>query len=160
MKKLLAIGLALVMMLAVCVPAFAADITTDGGTGTSIIKTSTQTAGGDEGAGFTVTIPAENTIYWDTLSTDFHYSITSQLGPITGVRVTVSDTDDAYVMTDDFDNTLAYSLSNTVGETESPVVNDFEGTYTVNISEDAWNAAVVSEYQDQLTFLAQLIYIF
>ena len=61
MKKLLAVALAVVMMLAVCVPAFAADITTDGGTGTAIIKTSTQTAGGEDGAGFTVTIPAENT---------------------------------------------------------------------------------------------------
>lgn len=159
MKKILAIALSVVMLLAVSVPAFAADITTDGGTGTAIIKTSTQTSGGEEGAGFTVTIPAENTIYWDAPSTDFHYSITSQLGPITGVRVTVSDADDAYVMNDDFDNTLAYSLSNIVGETDSPVVNDFQGTYTVNIAEEAWNAAVVSEYQDQLTFLAQLIYL-
>ena len=36
MKKVLSIALAVVMMLAVCVPAFAADISTDGGTGTTL----------------------------------------------------------------------------------------------------------------------------
>lgn len=156
MKKLLAVALAVVMMLAVCVPAFAADITTDGGTGTAIIKTSTQTAGGEDGAGFTVTIPAENTIYWDALSTNLTYTVTSQLGPNTGVQVTVDDTDQAYVMVDAESNTLAYSLANTTGTTTSPVAN-VEFTYTVNVAEAAWNAAVVSEYADELTFTAELV---
>lgn len=157
MKKLLAMALAVVMMLAVCVPAFAADITTDGGTGTAIIKTSTQTAGGEDGAGFTVTIPAENTIYWDALSTNLTYTVTSQLGPNTGVQVTVDDTDQAYVMVDAESNTLAYSLANTTGTTTSPVVNAKEFTYTVNVAEAAWNEAIVSEYADELTFTAELV---
>lgn len=157
MKKLLAMALAVVMMLAVCVPAFAADITTDGGTGTAIIKTSTQTAGGEDGAGFTVTIPAENTIYWDAQSTSLEYTITSQLGPNTGVQVTVDDTDKAYVMTDANGYTLAYTLADTTGTTTSPVVNAKSFPYTVNVAEAAWNAAVVSEYADELTFTAELV---
>lgn len=157
MKKILAIALSVVMLLAVSVPAFAADIKTDGGTGTAIIKTSTQTSGGEEGAGFTVSIPAENTIYWKALSTDLKYTVTSQLGPNTGVQVTVDDTDKAYVMTDENDYTLAYSLANTTGITASPVVNGAEFTYTVNVAEEAWNAAVVSEYADELTFTAELV---
>ncbi len=157
MKKLLAMALAVVMMLAVCVPAFAAEITTDDGKGTSIIKTSTQTAGGEEGAGFTVTIPAENTIYWDAQSTDLTYTITSQLGPNTGVQVTVDDTDQAYVMTDANSYTLAYTLADTVGVTTSPVVNAEEFTYTVNVAQTAWDAAIVSEYADELTFTAELV---
>lgn len=157
MKKLLAVALAVVMMLAVCVPAFAADITTDGGTGTAIIKTSTQTAGGEDGAGFTVTIPAENTIYWDAQSTSLEYTVTSQLGPNTGVQVTVDDTDKAYVMTDENDYTLAYTLADTTGTTTSPVVNAQSFAYTVNVAEAAWNAAVVSEYADELTFTAELV---
>ena len=157
MKKLLAMALAVVMMLAVCVPAFAAEISTDGGTGTAIIKTSTQTAGGEDGAGFTVTIPAENTIFWDAQSTSLTYTITSQLGPNTGVQVTVFDTDKAYVMTDENDYTLAYTLADTTGTTTSPVVNAEAFTYTVNVAEAAWNAAVVSEYADELTFTAELV---
>ena len=51
MKKILAVALALVMMLAVSIPAFAADITTDGGTGESVVKTSTQNEDGEEAAG-------------------------------------------------------------------------------------------------------------
>ena len=62
MKKVLSIALAVVMMLAVCVPAFAADITTDGGTGTTIIKTATTTSGGDDARRFTVTVPADQEI--------------------------------------------------------------------------------------------------
>lgn len=157
MKKLLAMALAVVMMLAVCVPAFAADITTDGGTGTAIIKTSTQTAGGDDGAGFTVTIPAENTIFWDAQSTSLTYTITSQLGPNTGVQVTVDDTDKAYVMTDENGYTLAYTLADTTDTTTSPVVNAEAFYYTVNVAEAAWNAAIVSEYADELTFTAELV---
>ena len=64
MKKILAIALALVMMLAVCVPAFATDIATNGGTGDTTLQTLTTDEDGNPVAGFTVTIPATVDIPW------------------------------------------------------------------------------------------------
>ena len=159
MKKLLAVALAVVMMLAVCVPAFAADITTDGGTGTAIIKTSTQTAGGEDGAGFTVTIPAENTIYWDALSTNLTYTVTSQLGPNTGVQVTVDvdDPTDDLLLTDTNGLTLAYWIQNSFAVMDGPVVDAQACTFTVCVDKEAWDAAPVSAYSDTLTFTASIV---
>ena len=157
MKKLLAVALAVVMMLAVCVPAFAADITTDGGTGTAIIKTSTQTAGGEDGAGFTVTIPAENTIYWDALSTNLTYTVTSQLAPNKAVRVDVDDPTGDLLMTDTNGLTLAYWIQNSFAVMDGPVVDAQACTFTVCVDTEAWDAAPVSEYSDTLTFTASIV---
>ena len=75
MKKFFAVALALVMLFALCVPAFAADIAVDGGTGDVIIKTDTKidTNGDDIGdtdaESFKVSIPADTTIPWGTADT-------------------------------------------------------------------------------------------
>lgn len=168
MKKLMAIALALVMMLAVMVPAFAAtgtweeydangDLTATADGKTDII-TSTDKADGTEGAWYTVTIPASQTIYWGEESTEIIYYIRSQLGPKTGVHVTVADEDGAYEMTDKVNTDLKplpYTLAGQTDETtQNPVMTD--GQYAVQVQVDAadWDAAVVSEYTDTLLFTA------
>ncbi len=173
MKKLMAIALALVMMLAVMVPAFAVTetwekydeegaITTTPDSQT-LIKTSTQKLD-DEGnpvdaAWFTVTIPAETTIYWGEESTELIYYIRSQLGPDTGVHVTVADKDNAYTMTDDDHpdlKGLPYTLAGqTDVTTADPVLPTGQYAVQVQVAENDWNAAVISEYADVLTFSAE-----
>ncbi len=157
MKKILAVVLALVMLLAVSVPAFAANITTDGGRGEAVVKTSTQKENGEEAAGFTVSIPAENVIPWDSLSKDFTYTVTSQLAPAKAVRVDVADADDGLVMTDTTGLTLAYWLQNTSAVMDGPVVNAQNCTFTVCVSQDNWDAAAVTEYSDTLLFTASIV---
>lgn len=157
MKKILAIVLALVMMLAVSVPAFAVDIATDNGKGESVVKTSTQNEDGEEAAGFTVSIPAENIVPWDSLSKDFTYTVTSQLAPAKAVRVDVADADDGLVMTDTTGLELAYWLQNSYAVMDGPVVNAQSCTFTVCVSQDNWDAAPVSEYSDTLLFTASIV---
>ncbi len=104
MKKLVAVVLSMIMMFAVCVPAFAADpvspvasdiqITDDSPevvdgkqTEDSILKTSTQKKDGTEGATYTVTIPAETIIPWEETLQLFTYNVKTQLA--SGKRLTV-----------------------------------------------------------------------
>lgn len=157
MKKILAMALSLVMMLAICVPAFAVDIATDGGTGEALVKTSTQNEDGEEAAGFTVSIPAENIVPWDSLSKDFTYTVTSQLAPGKAVRVDVADADDGLVMTDTTGLELPYWLQNTYAVMDGPVVTAQSCTFTVCVSQDNWDAAPVTEYSDTLLFTASIV---
>lgn len=161
MKKILAIVLALVMLLAVSVPAFAADVTitdeSDPKTGEAVVRTSTQNEDGEEAAGFTVSIPAENIVPWDATSTDFQYTVTSQLAPNKAVRVDVDDPTGDLLMTDANGLTLAYWIQNSFAVMDGPVVDAQACTFTVCVDSEAWNAAPVSEYSDTLLFTASIV---
>ena len=89
MKKAISVVLALVMLFAVCVPAFAADISATG-TGDVIVSTSTKTATGEDAESYTVTIPADTTIAWGTDSTDVGYTVESHLARNKAVAVAVT----------------------------------------------------------------------
>lgn len=160
MKKVLSIALAVVMMLAVCVPAFAADITTGGGTGTTIIKTVTTTAGGEDAANFTVTIPADTEITWGAESTTLTYYVESHLRYGQHVEVSVAGNGVmSYVASADDTFTLPYALGGEAAyAAESPVVYPAASPdFTVNVAEDDWNRAVIGEYSDTLTFTAEVV---
>ena len=117
MKKILAIAMALVMMMAICVPAFA---TVTGGSNAgndTIISTDTLKDEDGDGIGetdpswYTVTIPATQTLPWEATSTDIEYAVASQLKTGDVVRVTVTDADGAYKMTST-GGELDYTLEN------------------------------------------------
>ncbi|MGN0572243.1 MAG: hypothetical protein ACI4K9_08700 [Candidatus Fimenecus sp.] len=178
MKKILSVLLAVSMLLALCVPAFAEDsITTDGGTGDTIIKTSTKkdTNGNgqidpddDEAENFTVTIPADTTIPWSdaTTVTTLSYYVEAHLKYGKHLTVAVSN-DGANTMkytvgTDTM--TLAYTLGGDKNfDTVTPVAYDtttgggVKKDLTVSITGDAWNTAVVGEYSDTLTFTVDML---
>ena len=98
MKKVLAIVLSVIMMFAVCVPAFAvttiadkAPAIVDGKQATdSLLKTSTEKEDGTDGASYVVTIPAETIIPWEKVKTLFSYSVKTQLEA--GTRLAISAT--------------------------------------------------------------------
>lgn len=163
MKKALSIALALTMLFALCVPAFAANITTDGGTGDSIVKTRTTTAGGDSAENFTVSIPAETTIPWlTTTAYDIAYTVESHLAYGKYLTVTVADSDGQNKMlyTPEAGVTLElpYTLGATAYTAASPVVNPAANVAaTITVDANDWNNAVIGEYADTLTFTVNVV---
>ena len=71
MKKLLSIALAAAMLAAVSVPSFAADKTLTSDHTSDTAKVTKTGPDGPEATSYTVTFPAETTIYWGVESTDF-----------------------------------------------------------------------------------------
>lgn len=163
MKKAISAILALVMLTVLCVPAFAATITTDGGTGDSIVKTRTTTAGGDSAENFTVSIPAETTIPWlTTTAYDIAYTVESHLAYGKHLTVTVADSDGQNKMlyTPEAGVTLElpYTLGATAYTAAGPVVNPAANVAaTITVAENDWNNAVIGEYADTLTFTVNVV---
>ena len=175
MKKILSVLLAVSMLLALCIPAFAADIAADGGTGNTIIKTATlkdtngDGTGDTDAEGFKVTIPADTTLPWGTADTTTvlrPYSVEAHLkfGKHLTVAVTNDGANTMKYTVGGTTMTLAYTLGgDTDFETVTPVaydtVNDrgVEKTLTVSVAGDAWNTAVVGEYTDTLTFTVDVL---
>ena len=165
MKKILSIAVAVLMIAAICVPCFAADITIDKttpeGKGTAQVKTDIS-AVTDNGT-FVVTIPAEMPIPWNTENTDsskdFTYSVESQLK--TGKLIQVDVAQNNANMTSASGATLAYTITGdiTAVKTTAPVVaaGTFVKTVTVNVAGTAWANAAIDEYSDTLTFTAQIV---
>ena len=158
MKKAISAILALVMLTVLCVPAFAANITTDGGTGDSIVKTTYSTS--DES--FTVSIPAETTIPWLTTTASISYDVESHLAYGKHLTVTVADSDGQNKMlyTPEAGVTLElpYTLGATTYTAASPVVNP-AANVAATITGDAndWNNAIIGEYADTLTFTVNVV---
>ncbi len=165
MKKILAIALALVMMLAVCVPAFAADkviSNTAPDAQTTIVKTSKTTEGGDDAAYYKITIPAEVQIPWSKVDQAFTYKIESQLELGQKLNIKVAG---ANKLTNA--STTAYEIPYTVSEDEFTdagyttateiVAADTARSFTLAITDAAWKAVPVAEYQDTLTFTVAVV---
>ena len=159
MKKIISIALALVMMMAICVPAFAETAVL--GKNTVNVET---TYDATTDASYTVTIPATISVKWDDETTpyDASYSVKSQL--LVGASVTVgvaydADTDDTNngVMTNaDTTATLKYTLTG-AGETTFTGVNN--GTKASNmggidatITVAGFDAAPVGVYTGTITY--------
>lgn len=154
MKKFISIALALVMMMAVTVPAFAV--------GTVDIATKTTKADGSDGNNYSVVIPANTTIAWGAESTklegDFKVETHLLYGESLKVTVTSADNKMTYAPNANESFNLDFSLSGdtdfTVGTVQYPAV---EKEVYVDVSADAWNYAVVGEYVDTLTFSAEIV---
>lgn len=156
MKKILAVVMALAMLFALCVPAFAGTITE----GTpdpkeAVVPVKTTYSTGDES--FTVTYPATMDIPWGTLVDDanaaFEYSVVSQLQ--TGKTITVAVTQTNPVMTSAASEHLAYALAGDVNVTTGAAVvaaGAFNKYVKVDVAQSAWDAAAINEYTDTVTF--------
>ena len=164
MKKIISIALALVMMMAICVPAFAETAVL--GENTVNVET---TYDATTDASYTVTIPATISVVWgdETTTYDASYSVTSQLLVGASVNVDVAydaDTDDTNngVMTNaDTTATLKYALTG-VGETTFTGVNngakasDMGGT-DATITVAGFDAAPVGVYTGTITYTVEYV---
>lgn len=153
MKKILSIALAIVMMMAIAVPAFAA---VEGGANAgndTIIETLTTKEDGTDPTWYTVTIPASQTIYWEATATNIEYTINSQLATGDLVKVSVSGSG---LMTNNTSE-LAYAITDTDYTATAEVVVDEADTVTIDTSMAAWATVPVDTYTDTLTFTAEIV---
>ena len=163
MKKILSLAMALIMMMAVMLPAFAVELNANPDEADVIINTSTLKDTDGDGKGdteaedYTVTIPADTTIPWGTEETDVSYTVESHLKRDGRVKVTVAGagvmkaTDGAYE--------ISYTLTGEGVAFSADVPTIYPAatkTVTVAISADNWNSAVVEEYSDILTYTAEI----
>ena len=163
MKKVLSFAMALVMMMAVMVPAFAVELNANPDEADVIINTSTLKDTDGDGVGdkdaeeYTVTIPADTTIPWGTEETNVSYTVESHLKRDGRVKVTVAGA--GVMKTTDGAYEIAYALVGEGAAFNSTVPTIYPATtknVTVAISADDWNSAVVEEYKDILTYTAEI----
>lgn len=158
MKKIIALMMVLVMMMAIGVPAFAENLTEKPSeAGDVIIKTDTKDADGNDAEKYTVTIPADTVIPWRQEVTAVDYSITSQLRRNNRVEVTVAGS--GSMKTTDGAYEIAYTL---VGDksyktTQPTIVVPDVRSLDVVIPMAVWETAVVEEYADILTYTAGIV---
>lgn len=158
MKKVVSVLMAVAMLAALMVPAFALDQNTP--KGDVIVKTDTEMADGQDARRYTVTIPADTVIAWGAEKTDLTgYTAEAHLAYGEKLSVTVSGNGNM-VYEPEAGTTLAlpYTLEgDTAYESAGPVVYPVATlALSVNITADDWNEAVVGEYQDTLTFTAAI----
>ena len=143
MKKILTLALVGTMLTASGITAFAVDY--PGGTQDTEITTSVAPA-------FTVTIPADTTVAFNALSTDF-----GSLAPNKAVQVTITYDND---LNNSGDTTavIPYVLKD---NSEITVNADYAVTFfragekvdlTINITQADWDAAAAGDYSDTVTF--------
>lgn len=159
MKKIFAVALAVVMMFAVCVPAFAATITNETAEQAGQGHVYTDTSKIDGAGSYTVSIPAEMPIEWGELESDaYEYSVVSNLRSGYSIKVDVSQNNE--VMSTADGQTLAYTLKGDLtAQTESPIVAEGEFVKSVKVAVDAddWAAAPIDMYEDNATFTVTVV---
>ena len=159
MKKVLSLALALVMMFAVCIPAFANTKYEDGtaGSTTKVLVDGVK----DKGEGsYTVTIPAEVKIPWGNEFADVEYSVFCQLQTGKLVKITVSSADNFTMQNQAKTATLKYDLSDTTyTTTKSVILSSAPETSVakVKIPTENWEKASIDNYSGTLTFTAELV---
>ena len=154
MKKVLSIALALVMMMAICVPAFAADLTQKPSDANDVlISTDTKDKDGNDAEQYIVTIPADTVIPWGEAETDVSYSVEAHLTRNNRVNVTVAG--NGAMKTADGAYSLAYTLENATFTADSAVYDD-TAKVTVKVALNDWKSVAIDSYTDTLTFTAEI----
>ena len=153
MKKVISVLMAVAMLAALMVPAFAVDKTLDENTKSDTAEVKTNYDNLEATGGYyTVTFPAETTIAWGTEDTTIKYNVSTQLIPTATLTVTVAQDNAAMKSADETE--LPYTLS---GDTEvtgiAPFVSE-EKSLNINITDANWKSVPVDDYSDTLTFTA------
>ncbi len=153
MKKIISVVLALVMMMAVCVPAFAAtlDVNTQSGNSTVLVDGVT-----DMGEGtYSVEIPASVDLTWGDTTKAGEYKITSQVQTEKRVKVTLEKAQD---LTNAANETIEFAVADaTTGIANSAVVNSEVHAFNLTIDASEWAAASIAAYEGTITFTAELV---
>ena len=151
MKKIIAIVMALVMMLAVTVPAFAADITkATAQAGQATVATTTD----DTDATYSVTYPAATTIAWgDTNAVNVNYAVTSQLPIGASLKVSVAaDNNGEMTSANAAGYKLTYTLTGGAEETFQEINNNVPPSTDVTVAIADFSKAVPDVYTGTLTY--------
>lgn len=153
MKKIISIALALVMMMAVCVPAFAAtlDVNTQSGSATVLVDGVADKAEGT----YSVEIPASVDLTWGDTTKSGEYKITSQVQTEKRVKVTLAKEKD---LTNAANETIEFSVADaTTGVAAGAVVTEEVHAFNLTIDAGEWAAASIAAYEGTITFTAELV---
>ncbi len=154
MKKILALAMALVMMMAVAVPAFAEELNSNVNTGDTTVIVDGTNGGELKDGNYTVTIPATVNLTWGNDGAD-EYSVTSQL--VTGKRVKV-ELAKSVDLTNAAGKTIAFTATDaTDGLSASEVVNDEVHAFDITVASTAWTAVPFDVYEGQISFTASVV---
>ncbi len=154
MKKILAIAMAIVMMMAIAVPAFATktlNTATTAGDTTVLVD---GTNGGNYDGSYTVTIPASVTLTWgdDGVGT---YTINSQLATGKRVQVTLAKSED---LTNAAGKTIEFTATDTTnGQSKAEVVADEGHDFDITVTPGAWDLVPYDAYEGQISFTAEIV---
>lgn len=151
MKKVISVLLAVLMLSALMVPAFAASFTQNEGTGGATVKTDTSAVTGD--GAYTVTYDAEISVPWNsTAAVSSEYTVETHLK--TGKQLQVTATS-AGIMTYnalELPYTLGGDTAYTAGAAETATK-----AITVTVAQSAWDKAPIAEYEGRITYTAEII---
>ena len=155
MKKVISVLMAVAMLAALMVPAFAlTEADGNPASDTAEVKTNYDNLEATGGY-YTVTYPAETKIAWGTVDTTIKYNVSTQLIPTATLTVTVAQDNAAMKSADETE--LPYTLS---GDTEvtgiAPFVSE-EKSLNINITDANWKSVPVDDYSDTLTFEATIV---
>lgn len=165
MKKYVSLILTAVMLFAVCIPAFAANINMGDAvqSATPDVFTKTTDENNQNPASYTVIIPADTEIQWGATSTEFQYSVSSQLEIGKSLKISVIGENSEDKLTSDITSaTIPYKLSYSSGDgtvedslsynSNTEMINNLKRTFYVRIVSGDWDSVPVTEYKDYLTF--------
>lgn len=155
MKKVISVLMAVAMLAALMVPAFAlTEADGNPASDTAEVKTNYDNLKATGGY-YTVTFPAETKIAWGTVDTTIKYNVSTQLIPTATLTVTVAQDNAAMKSADETE--LPHTLS---GDTEvtgiAPFVSE-EKSLNINITDANWKSVPVDDYSDTLTFTASIV---
>ena len=153
MKNFISVVLALVMMMAVMVPTFAAtlDANTQSGSSTVLVDGIT-----DKGEGtYSVEIPASVDLTWGDTTKAGEYKITSQVQTDKRVKVSVTKEKD---LTNAANETIEFAVADaTTGVATSAVVNEEAHAFNLTINASEWATASIAAYEGTITFEAEIV---
>ena len=150
MKKIITLALAATMALSASATAFAAEITQD-----SDPKTTNATITTSIAPTYTVTIPADVDVAFNSTATDFgSIEVTAaQLDPDKCIKVELASDGK---LENSVDNTKVIPYTVTSGETAftsaTYLATGEKTDLTINITADDWNKAYAGSYSDTVTF--------
>ncbi len=154
MKKIIAIAMALVMMMAIAVPAFAADAKIEKDDANQSGQATVATTTSDTDATYTVSYPAATTIAWGvTDAVNVNYTVTSQLPIGATLKVSVAaDNNGLMTSTNAPDYNLTYTLTGGAEETFAEINNATAPQTDVTVAIADFSQAVPDVYQGTLTY--------
>lgn len=154
MKKVISVLLAIMMLAALMIPAFAATLDQTGGnpaTGGATVKTDTSAVTGD--GAYTVTYDAEISVPWNsTAAVSSNYTVETHLK--TGKQLQVTATSDGIMTYNalELPYTLGGDTAYTAGAAETATK-----AITVTVAQSAWDEAPIAEYEGRITYTAEII---
>lgn len=155
MKKIISVLLAVAMLAALTVPAFAAEITKDSAEQSATIDVVTKTTNTDGADAYTysVTFPASFEFAWgDTAAKDATYTVTSQLLLGASLDVSVATNNGGKMTNENTASTLTYTLTNGGSTHFAEVNNSAAPTAQPAVSIASYDNVPIAVYTGTLTY--------